>query len=49
MGMGGLGRVSRISLGAAGSVLNYGWLHRPQVSGQWPARRLKKLIREAMS
>lgn len=45
MGMGPLGRVSRLALAAAGSCLNYGYLDRPQVPGQWPAARLKELIK----
>lgn len=49
MGMGPLGRVSRLVLAAAGSRLNYGFLDRPQVTGQWPARRLRDLIREVRS
>jgi 3-dehydroquinate dehydratase-1 len=46
MGMGPLGRVSRLALAAAGSRLNYGYLDRPQVPGQWPAERLMELIKE---
>jgi 3-dehydroquinate dehydratase I len=46
MGMGPLGRVSRLALAAAGSCLNYGFLDRAQVPGQWPAARLKELIKE---
>lgn len=46
MGMGALGRASRIMLGTAGSALNYGWLHKPQVPGQWPARKLARLLAE---
>lgn len=46
MGMGEYGRASRVYLAAAGSVLNYGWLHRPQVPGQYPARLLKKRLVE---
>lgn len=49
MGMGPLGRVSRLTLAAAGSCLNYGYLHRAQVPGQWPAARLRELIREMAS
>lgn len=49
MGMGSLGRVSRLALAAAGSQLNYGYLDRPQVAGQWPAPRLHALIREMRS
>lgn len=47
MGMGPLGRVSRLALAVAGSCLNYGYLDRPQVPGQWPAARLRQLITEA--
>jgi 3-dehydroquinate dehydratase-1 len=46
MGMGPLGRGSRLLLAAGGSVLNYGWLHRPQVPGQYPAMLLRERIRE---
>lgn len=46
MGMGPLGRVSRLALACAGSRLNYGYLDKPQVAGQWPAQRLKTLIAE---
>ena len=46
MGMGVLGRVSRLLFAQLGSVLNYGWLDRPTVPGQWPAARLRELIRE---
>ncbi len=49
MGMGTLGRASRIYLAAAGSVLNYGWLHRPQVPGQYPAKLLKKRLMELVA
>ncbi len=49
MGMGPLGRVSRLALAAAGSRLNYGYLDRPQVAGQWPAARLSALIHEIRS
>ncbi len=48
MGMGPLGRVSRLALAAAGSRLNYGFLDRPQVSGQWPAAKLRERINEVM-
>lgn len=44
MGMGPLGRVSRLLLAQCGSCLNYGWLGSPQVPGQWPAKDLGKLI-----
>ncbi len=46
MGMGPLGRASRLFLAASGSVLNYGWLHRPQVPGQYPALLLRKRLEE---
>ena len=44
MGMGRLGIASRVMLAAAGSVLNYGWLHRPNVTGQWSARELRGIL-----
>lgn len=47
MGMGRLGRVSRLALACCGSSLNYGWLAGPQVPGQWPAAGLKALIASA--
>ncbi len=46
MGMGPLGRVSRLLLASLGSVLNYGYLDQPTIHGQWPARRLRDLIQE---
>jgi 3-dehydroquinate dehydratase I len=46
MGMGVLGRISRLLFAQLGSILNYGWLDRPTVPGQWPAARLRDLIRE---
>ena len=46
MGMGALGRVSRLLLATMGSVLNYGYLDHPTIPGQWPAQRLRTLIRE---
>jgi len=46
MGMGPLGRISRLVLAAAGSRLNYGYLDRPQVPGQWPAVELARRIKE---
>ncbi len=47
MGMGPLGRVSRLALAASGSVFNYGYLgKRPQVPGQWPAADLRERIDE---
>ena len=48
MGMGRLGKVSRLVLAAAGSRLNYGYLDKPQVSGQWPALELVERIEEVL-
>lgn len=45
MGMGSLGMASRVVLAAAGSVLNYGWLHKPNVTGQWSARELRGILK----
>lgn len=44
MGMGALGMSSRLLFANCGSVLNYGWLHSPNVSGQWSATELRTLI-----
>ena len=44
MGMGSLGMASRVTLAAAGSMLNYGWLHRPNVTGQWSALELSRVL-----
>ena len=46
MGMGPYGPISRLTLGIAGSVLNYGYLDQVQVPGQWPARVLKERLQE---
>jgi 3-dehydroquinate dehydratase-1 len=46
MGMGGLGRVSRIALARCGSILNYGYLGESNAAGQLPARRLKEILKE---
>lgn len=46
MGMGPLGKVSRLVLAAAGSRLNYGYLDKPQVEGQWPAVELVRRLEE---
>ncbi len=46
MGMGAFGKISRLTLGAAGSRLNYGYLDTVQVSGQWPAEELKVRLAE---
>lgn len=45
MGMGPLGMASRVVLAAAGSVLNYGWLHKPNVTGQWSAKDLRGILK----
>ncbi len=47
--MGPLGKVSRLLFAAAGSVLNYGYLDRPQVAGQWEATVLKQRLRELVA
>ncbi len=47
MGMGVLGRASRLILAKAGSALNYGWLDQPQVPGQWQAEEFAALLRQA--
>ena len=50
MGMGAFGRVSRLVLAVAGSVLNYGYLGgSPQIGGQWPAGELRRRIDELMT
>lgn len=46
MGMGPLGKVSRLVLAKAGSCLNYGYLQQPNAPGQWSARELIGLISE---
>ena len=47
MGMGIFGKVSRLAMAKAGSILNYGYLDQPNAPGQWEARELKKLILQA--
>jgi 3-dehydroquinate dehydratase-1 len=47
MGMGEYGKISRLALAAAGSVLNYGYLGTPNASGQWPVKVLKERIAES--
>jgi 3-dehydroquinate dehydratase-1 len=47
MGMGALGRASRVALAHSGSVLNYGYLGASNAPGQWAARRLKEVLRDA--
>jgi 3-dehydroquinate dehydratase-1 len=49
MGMGPLGRVSRLLLGQLGSALNYGYLDEATVPGQWAAAELKRLLAELRS
>ena len=44
MGMGKLGQVSRLVLACAGSILNYGYLDKPNAPGQWEAREFRALI-----
>lgn len=44
MGMGPGAPAARLVLGAAGSALNYGFLHRPNAPGQLPATLLKPLL-----
>lgn len=44
MGMGPLGRVSRLVLAKCGSLLNYGFLGEANAPGQWPAARLKAIL-----
>jgi 3-dehydroquinate dehydratase-1 len=46
MGMGPLGKVSRLLLAKAGSVFNYGYLNEANAPGQWPTSQLKALIGE---
>jgi 3-dehydroquinate dehydratase-1 len=46
MGMGRMGKISRLLFASAGSVLNYGYLGECQVSGQWPAPLLKTRLAE---
>ncbi|MGA1123855.1 MAG: type I 3-dehydroquinate dehydratase [Chthoniobacterales bacterium] len=46
MGMGPLGKVSRLVLPLAGSRLVYGYIDRPQVPGQWPAIGLRERLQE---
>jgi 3-dehydroquinate dehydratase I len=46
MGMGRFGKISRLLLAQAGSVLNYGYLDRPNASGQWEATVLQQRLGE---
>ena len=45
MGIGALGRKSRIELARRGSILNYGYITRPQASGQLSVTELRRLLR----
>ncbi len=44
MGMGQLGRASRLVLAKCGSLLNYGYVGESNAPGQWEAAELKKLL-----
>lgn len=44
MGMGPLGKLSRLVLAKAGSCLNYGYLHTENAPGQWAAAELQDLL-----
>ena len=46
MGMGPLGKLSRLVFAKAGSALNYGYLKESNAPGQWAAAELQRLIRE---
>ena len=46
MGMGPLGRISRLVLAKCGSLLNYGYIGESNAPGQWPAARLKEVLTE---
>lgn len=48
MGMGSLGKVSRLLFARGGSVLNYGYLDQSQVPGQWEATLLKIRVQELL-
>jgi len=48
MGMGPLGKVSRLVFACAGSLLNYGYLGSAQVPGQWGATVFKKRLLELL-
>ncbi len=42
MGMGPLGKLSRLLFSRCGSCLNYAWLGSPQVAGQWSVPQFHK-------
>ncbi len=44
MGMGPLGKLSRLVLAKAGSCLNYGYLRVANAPGQWEAAELGALL-----
>ena len=44
MGMGAFGRASRLLFAKAGSALNYGWLDKPQIPGQWSAKEFLEFL-----
>lgn len=44
MGMGRYGMATRLTAASGGSSLNYGYLNRASVPGQWPARCLKQTL-----
>ena len=46
MGMGALGKLSRLALARLGSCLAYGSLGAAVVPGQWPVTRLSDLLSE---
>lgn len=46
MGMGPLGKLSRLVLAKAGSCLNYGYFQAENAPGQWPATELSEFIRK---
>ncbi len=46
MGMGALGKISRLAAASCGSILNYGWIERPNVTGQWSAVELRARLAE---
>lgn len=46
MGMGPLGKMSRLVCASLGSVLNYSYLDQSFVPGQWPARELRARLAE---
>jgi len=49
MAMGRFGKLSRLLLAQADSVLNYGYLAAANAPGQWPVARLRELLAELAS